>query len=176
VPPQLEAAPGPPRAPVAQGSSGAATCYLGSSTHLLAQGSSGAATCHLGSAGCKQLNKYPLAARPSRSPSGRVRLYLPRRYVTRAAPHTRKACSRRLIKCRRDVWQTGCSDPSQCRVVQQLWATGLLQPDVSDMGHLSATTTGLVTQRCSTVSKTECSLADDKTRRAHAIEDIIGYS
>jgi hypothetical protein len=34
----------------------------------------------------------------------------------------------------------------------------------------------LVTQRCSTVSKTECSVAGDKTRLAHAIEDIIGYS
>jgi hypothetical protein len=28
----------------------------------------------------------------------------------------------------------------------------------------------------STVSKTECSVAGDKTRLAHAIEDIIGYS
>jgi hypothetical protein len=93
-----------------------------------------------------------------------------------AALHAHKACSRRLIKCRRDVWQAGCSDLSQCRVVQQLWATGLLQPDVSDMGHLSATTTGLVTQRCSIVSKTECSVAGDKIRRAQAVEDIIGYS
>jgi hypothetical protein len=98
------------------------------------------------------------------------------RYMTRAAPHARKVCSRRLIKYRRDVWQAGCSDPSQYRVVQQLWATGLLQPDVSNVGHLSATTTGLETQRHSTVSKTECSVAGDKTRRAHAVEDIIGYS
>jgi hypothetical protein len=60
-------------------------------------------------------------------------------------------------------------------VVQQLWATGLLQPRISDVGHLSATTMGLVMQRCSTVSKTECSVAGDKTRHAHAIEDIIGY-
>jgi hypothetical protein len=96
--------------------------------------------------------------------------------MTRAAPHAHKTCSRRLIKCRRDVWQTGCSDLSQCRVVQQLWATGLLQPSVSDVGHLSATTTGLETQRRNTVSKTECSVADDKTRLAHAVEDIIGYS
>jgi hypothetical protein len=35
---------------------------------------------------------------------------------------------------------------------------------------------GLVTQRRSTVSKTECSVAGDKTRLAHAVEDIIGYS
>jgi hypothetical protein len=62
---RLRAAPGPPRAPAAWGSTGAATCHLGSSTHLLAQGSSGAATCHLDSAGCKQINKYPLATRPS---------------------------------------------------------------------------------------------------------------
>jgi hypothetical protein len=54
--------------------------------------------------------------------------------------------------------------------------SGLLQPGVSDVDHLSATTTGLVMQRCSTVSKTECSVAGDKTRLAHAIEDIIGYS
>jgi hypothetical protein len=96
--------------------------------------------------------------------------------VTRAAPHARKACSRRLNKCRRDVWQAGCSDPSHYRVAHQLWATGLLQPGVSDMGHLSATTLGLVVQRRSIVSKTECSVTGDKTRCAHADEDIIGYS
>jgi hypothetical protein len=96
--------------------------------------------------------------------------------VTSAAPHARKACNRWLIKCKRDVWQVGCSDPSQCRAVQQLWATGLLQPGVSDVGHLSATDMGLVTQRRSTVSKTECSVAADKTQRAHAVEGIIGYS
>jgi hypothetical protein len=50
----------------------------------------------------------------------------------------------------------------------------IVQPGVSDVGHLSATTTGLVTQRRSTVSKTECSMAGDKTRLAHAVEDIIG--
>jgi hypothetical protein len=104
-----------------------------------------------------------------------MRPYLPRRYVTRVAPHTRKACIRRLIKCRREVWQAGCSDPSQCREVQQLWATGLLQPDISDVGHLPATTTGLVTQRRNTVSKIECSVAGDKTRLAHVVEDIIDY-
>jgi hypothetical protein len=97
-------------------------------------------------------------------------------YVTRAAPHAHKACSRQLIKYRRDVWQAGCSDPSQCRVVQQLWAIWLLQPGVSDVDHLSATATGLVTQRHNTVPMTECSVADDKTWRAHAVEDIIGYS
>jgi hypothetical protein len=74
------------------------------------------------------------------------------------------------------VWQAGCSDPSQCQAVQRLWATGLLLPDVSDMGHLSAVAMGLVTQWHSTVSKTECSMADDKTRLAHVVEDIIGYS
>jgi hypothetical protein len=35
---------------------------------------------------------------------------------------------------------------------------------------------GLVAQRHSTVSKTECSMAGDKTRLAHTVEDIIGYS
>jgi hypothetical protein len=55
-------------------------------------------------------------------------------------------------------------------------ATGLLQPSVSDVGHLSATTMGLVMQRHSTVSKTECSMAGDKTRLAHTVEDIIDYS
>jgi hypothetical protein len=52
----------------------------------------------------------------------------------------------------------------------------VLQPGVSDVGHLSATTTGLVMQRRSTVSKTKCNMAGDRTRRAHAVEDIIGYS
>jgi hypothetical protein len=35
---------------------------------------------------------------------------------------------------------------------------------------------GLVAQWRNTVSKTECSVAGDKTWRAHANEDIIGYS
>jgi hypothetical protein len=74
------------------------------------------------------------------------------------------------------VWQVGCSDPSQSRVVQQLWATELLQPGVSDVGDLSVAAMGLVTQQRSTVSKAECSVAGDKTRLAHTIEDIIGYS
>jgi hypothetical protein len=65
---------------------------------------------------------------------------------------------------------------SQCQVVQQLWATGRLQPGVSAVGHLSATTTGLVMQRHNTVLMTECRVAGDKTRRAHAVEDSVGYS
>jgi hypothetical protein len=51
-----------------------------------------------------------------------------------------------------------------------------LQPGVSNVGHLSATAMGLVTQWHSTVSKIECSVAGDKTRLAHSVEDIIGYS
>jgi hypothetical protein len=74
------------------------------------------------------------------------------------------------------VWQAGHSGLSQRRVVQQLWATGQLQPDISAVGHLSATATGLVTQRHITVPMTECRVAGDKIRRAHAIEEIIGYS
>jgi hypothetical protein len=35
---------------------------------------------------------------------------------------------------------------------------------------------GLVTQRRSTVPMAECKVTDDKTRRAHAVEYIIGYS
>jgi hypothetical protein len=62
---RLGAAPGPPRAPTARGSSEVAMCHLRSSAHLLAQDSSGAATCHLGSVGCKQINKYPLTTQPS---------------------------------------------------------------------------------------------------------------
>jgi hypothetical protein len=64
---------------------------------------------------------------------------------------------------------------SQYRVVQQLCATVRLQPGTSVVRHLSATATGLVTQRNSTVPMTECRVAGDKTRRAHAVEDIIGY-
>jgi hypothetical protein len=51
-----------------------------------------------------------------------------------------------------------------------------LHPGASIVGHLSATTTGLVTQRHNTVPMTECMMAGDKTQRAHAVEDIIGYS
>jgi hypothetical protein len=65
---------------------------------------------------------------------------------------------------------------SQCGVVQQLWATRQLQPGVNAVGHLSATATDLVTQRHSTAPMTECWVAGDKTRRAHAVEDTIGYS
>jgi hypothetical protein len=39
-----------------------------------------------------------------------------------------------------------------------------------------ATAMNLVTQRHNTVPMTECRVAGDKTRRAHAVEDIIGYS
>jgi hypothetical protein len=46
----------------------------------------------------------------------------------------------------------------------------------SAVGHLSATATGLVTQRHSTVPMTECRMTGDKIRRAHAVEDIIDYS
>jgi hypothetical protein len=35
---------------------------------------------------------------------------------------------------------------------------------------------GLVTQQHNTVLMTECRVAGDKTRCAHAVEDIIGYS
>jgi hypothetical protein len=70
----------------------------------------------------------------------------------------------------------GCSDPSQCRVVQQLWATGRLQLGISVVGHLSATATGLVMQWYNTVTMIECRMTGDKTRRAHTVEDIIGYT
>jgi hypothetical protein len=60
--------------------------------------------------------------------------------------------------------------------IQRLWATGLLQPGVSNVGHLLAATMGLVTRQHSTVLKTECNVAGDKTRLAHGVEDIIGYS
>jgi hypothetical protein len=65
---------------------------------------------------------------------------------------------------------------SQCRVVQQFWAIGQLQPGVSTEGHLSAAATGLVMQRYNTVPMIECKVAGDKTRCAHAVEDIAGYS
>jgi hypothetical protein len=51
-----------------------------------------------------------------------------------------------------------------------------LQPGASVVGHLSATAMGLVMQRHSTVLMTDCRVAGDKTRHAHTIEDIIGYS
>jgi hypothetical protein len=65
---------------------------------------------------------------------------------------------------------------SQCQVVQQLWATGRRQPGATTVGHLSGTATGLVMQWHNTVLMTECRVAGNKTRRAHAVEDIIGYS
>jgi hypothetical protein len=40
----------------------------------------------------------------------------------------------------------------------------------------SATAAGLVTQRHSTVPMAECRVAGNKTRRVHAVEDIIDYS
>jgi hypothetical protein len=51
-----------------------------------------------------------------------------------------------------------------------------MQPGVSDVGHLSATATGLVTQRHNTVTMIECRVTGDKTQRVHVVEDIIGYS
>jgi hypothetical protein len=66
--------------------------------------------------------------------------------------------------------------PSQRQAVQRLCATELLQPGVSDVGHLLAVAMGLMTQQRSTVSKTECTVAGDKTRLAHTVKDIIGYS
>jgi hypothetical protein len=161
---------------LARGSSRAATCHLGSNTHHLAHGSSGAATCPEDRFCRLQANKQISPGVAAIMISIGAHSYLPRHYATRAAPHARKAYSRWPIKCRRDVWQAGCSDPSQCRVVQQLWATGRLQPGVSTVGHLSATATSLVTQQHSTVPMTECRVAGNKTRRAHAVEDIIGYS
>jgi hypothetical protein len=65
---------------------------------------------------------------------------------------------------------------SQYRVVQQLWATGRLQPGVSIEGHLSAAATVLVMQRHIIVPMTECRVVGHKTRRAHVVEDIVGYS
>jgi hypothetical protein len=72
-------------------------------------------------------------------------------------------------------------------VVQQLWADSTvrqaamvqLQSDVSVVGHLSYTTTGIVTQRhhaIPAIPLTECRVAGDKTRHAHVVEDIICYS
>jgi hypothetical protein len=43
------------------------------------------------------------------------------------------------------------------------------------MGHLSGTATGLVTQQHRAVPLTECRVAGNKTRLAHAVEDIICY-
>jgi hypothetical protein len=85
----------------ARGSSGAAMCHRGSSAHLLAQGSSRAATCPEDGLcrlqAIKQISPDDLAIMIS---IGVGRGYLPRHYVTRAAPHVCKACNRRPIKCR----------------------------------------------------------------------------
>jgi hypothetical protein len=54
-------------------------------------------------------------------------------------------------------------------------ATVQLQPDASVVGHLSGTATDLVTQRHHVVPLIECMMAGDKTRHAHAVEDIIYY-
>jgi hypothetical protein len=150
----------------------------------------------MGSTSCKQLNIF-LLTRPSWSSLGRVHAYLPSHYTTRAAPHVFKACSRRSIKCWRDVWvgrlqgqastadlQPDHSALPQWWVVQQLWAdsgvrqaaTVRLQPGASTVGHLSGTVTSLVMQQHHTVPLTECRVADDNTRNAHAVEDIICYS
>jgi hypothetical protein len=51
-----------------------------------------------------------------------------------------------------------------------------LQPCISTVGNLLATATGLVTQRHSTILMTEYRVAGDKTRRAHVVENIVGYS
>jgi hypothetical protein len=59
-------------------------------------------SCHVSHGICglqanKQISSDDLAIMIS---IGRVRPYLPTRYMARATPHARKACSRRLIKCR----------------------------------------------------------------------------
>jgi hypothetical protein len=51
-----------------------------------------------------------------------------------------------------------------------------LQPGVSTVGHLSGTATSLVMHWHHVVPLTECRVADDKTRYARDIEDIICYS
>jgi hypothetical protein len=155
---RLGAAPGPPRAPVAPTLSPEQLRgrHVSPGLQHPPSGSEQLRSCHVS-------RGWALQAASK---------YVPRHYATRAASHVRKACSRRPIKYRRDVWQAGHSGLSQCRVVQQLWATERLQPGVSAVGHLSATATGLVTQRHSTVPMIECRVACDKTCRAHVIEDI----
>jgi hypothetical protein len=84
---------------------GAATRRPGSSTRLLAQCSSEAVTCpEDGLYKLQAIKQISLMTRLSWSPSGRVHVYLPRHYATRAAPRVRKACSRWPIKYRRYVW------------------------------------------------------------------------
>jgi hypothetical protein len=60
-------------------------------------------------------------------------------------------------------------------VVRQA-TTVQLQPGANTVGHMSGTATGLVTQRHHAVPLTECRVIGDKTRHAHAVEDIIYYS
>jgi hypothetical protein len=68
-------------------------------------------------------------------------------------------------------------------VVQQLWAGSVVrqvatvrqQPGANTVGHMSDTAIVLVTQRNHVIPLTECRVADDKTRHAHAVEDIIYY-
>jgi hypothetical protein len=50
-----------------------------------------------------------------------------------------------------------------------------LQPGANTVGYLLGTTTCLVSQRHHAVPLTECRVAGDKTRYAHAVEDIICY-
>jgi hypothetical protein len=68
-------------------------------------------------------------------------------------------------------------------VVQQLWAGSAVrqiatvrqQPGANTVAHMSDTAIGLVTQHNHVVPLTECRVAGDKTRHAHAVEDIICY-
>jgi hypothetical protein len=161
----------------AQASSGATTCPHDSDSCLPAQASSGAATC-LEDGFCRpQANKQ--------TPHSDLAIMISIVTCTRISFKTLRdnGCFTRSqgVKqvthyCRRDIWQACHSALLQCRVVQQLWATGRLQLCASAVGHLSATVTGLVTQRHSPVPMTECRVADDMTRRAHAVENIVDYS
>jgi hypothetical protein len=53
---------------------------------------------------------------------------------------------------------------------------GAIAADASVVGHLSDTTTGLVTQQHHAVPLNECKVTSDKTIHAHTVEDIICYS
>jgi hypothetical protein len=122
---RLGAAPGPPRVPASlapalpsRGSSEAPTCPRGSGSLHPARGSSGDATCHLGSsihhlapgssgvATCPEDGFCRLQESKQISPSDQAIMISiwarthPRHYMTKAAPHARKVCSRRPIKCR----------------------------------------------------------------------------
>jgi hypothetical protein len=85
-----------------RGSSGATKCRWGSSTYPLAQGSSEAAK-------CQEDGLYTLPAIKQILSSGPAIMifmsaYLPRHYTTRVVPLDYRACGRRPIKYRRDVW------------------------------------------------------------------------